>query len=260
VPSPRAVEILARLLDGSTPVDDLAHELVTRCAAALPVTGVGLVLMTKAGPAGTVAVSDGPAHVLEELQFALGEGPSIECSRTGRPVLQPDLARTGPLRWPGFCAGALEAGVRAIFAFPLRVGGIRLGVLGLYRDAPGELSQADQVEALSFADAATALLLHLHAQSPPDAQAAPSETAGVGPADPFAPKLGAITVLEDRAEIHQATGVVAVQASATIAEALVLLRARAYALDRSILELSRDVLEGNVSFTDAYDDDAGTAG
>ena len=67
---------------------------------------------------------------MEDLQFTFGEGPCVECSRTGRPVLQPDLARTGPDRWPGFSAGALEAGIRAIFAWPLRVGGIRLGVFG----------------------------------------------------------------------------------------------------------------------------------
>jgi hypothetical protein len=265
VPSLRAVAILSQLLDGSTPAAELAHELVTRCAAALPVTGVGLVLMTKAGPAGTVAVSDGPAHVLEELQFALGEGPSVECSATGRPVLQPDLARTGPLRWPGFCAGALKAGVGAVFAFPLRVGGIRLGVLGLYRDDPGELAETDQVEALSFADAATALLLHLHSQSPPGEQADRPTTPDPDTAERATsgqenlPRLAGITVLEDRAEIHQATGVVAVQASATIAEALVLLRARAFASDRSILDLSRDVLNGTVSFTDGYDDSEGTA-
>ena len=40
--------------------------------------------------------------------------------------------RTGALA--GLRAGALDAGVRAVFAFPLRMGGIRLGVLDLYRD------------------------------------------------------------------------------------------------------------------------------
>ena len=77
---------------------------------------------------------------MEELQFTLGEGPCVESSGTGRPVLQPDLARTGPARWPGFSAAALEAGIGAVFALPLRVGAIRLGVLDLYRDAVGGLS------------------------------------------------------------------------------------------------------------------------
>jgi hypothetical protein len=234
VPSLRVAQILSQLLDSSTVVEDLPHRLVDLCARSLPVTGVGLILMTSAGPWGTVAVSDGPADVLEELQFAVGEGPCVECSDTGLPVLQPDLARTGPLRWPGFCAGALEAGVAAVFSFPLRVGSIRLGVLDLYRDRAGELQAADLIEALSFADAATALLLHVQAKQ--------SGT-------------GTVAVLEDRAEVHQATGMVAVQAGASLAEALVLLRAHAYATNRSMLELARDVLSGAVTFTDSYDAD-----
>ena len=96
--------------DGVTDVTTLPERLVRACALALPVTGVGLVLMTESGPAGTVAVTDRTAGTMEELQFTLGEGPCVESSATGRPVLQPDLARTGPARWPGFCAGALEAG------------------------------------------------------------------------------------------------------------------------------------------------------
>jgi AmiR/NasT family two-component response regulator len=55
-------------------------------------------------------------------------------------------------------------------------------------------------------------------------------------------------VLDDRAEVHQATGVVSVQAAVGLAEALVLLRARAYADERPLGDLARDVLTGTVSF------------
>jgi hypothetical protein len=41
-------------------------------------------------------------------------------------------------RWPTFLEGAGAAGVRAVFAFPLRIGAITLGALDLYRDRPGE--------------------------------------------------------------------------------------------------------------------------
>jgi hypothetical protein len=84
-----------------------------------------MVLMTESGPVGTVAVTDPTAGTMQELQFTLGEGPCVESSATGRPVLQPDLARTWPARWPVFCVGASEAGIAAIFALPLRIGGIR---------------------------------------------------------------------------------------------------------------------------------------
>jgi hypothetical protein len=210
---------------------------VQACTLAVPVTGVGLVLMTNAGPAGTVAVSDGPAGTMEELQFTLGEGPCVESSRTGRPVLQPDLTSTGPALWPGFSAGALAAGIRAIFAFPLRVGGIRLGVLDLYRDEAGELSESELSEALSFADAATSVLLHLQAEH---------SAIGSGSA--------VIEVVEDRAEVHQASGMISVQAGVDVSEALVLLRARAYATDRPIVDLAADVLSRRVNFAEEPDD------
>lgn len=232
VASVRVSEILSEVIGGSTRDGDLALRLVRACAAALPVTGVGLVLMTDEGPAGTVAITDGAAETMEELQFTLGEGPCVESSQAGRPVLQPDLERTGPARWPAFSAGALEAGIRAIFAFPLRVGGIRLGILDLYRDKAGELSEAQLTDALSFADAAIAVLLHLQARRSADGA-----------------ELGTIPVVEDRAEVHQATGMISVQANIAMSEALVRLRARAYAEERTTLALARDVLSRAIVFS-----------
>jgi hypothetical protein len=215
----------------------LPDSLVRLCAQSLPVSGVGLALMTDEGPAGTVAASDGGALQLEELQFTLGQGPCVDASRTGRPVLAPDLAGTSSRSWPQFAAGADAAGLAAVFAFPLQVGGIRLGVLDLYRETAGELSQSELAGALSFADAATQLLLDLQAQ---------------GTAHGIAPPQ-ALTVLDDRAEVHQATGVVSVRAGVSLARALALLRARAYADGRPIGDLARDVLDGVVGLGE--DDD-----
>jgi GAF domain len=236
----RAVKkILSAVRAGSRDGKDLPDSLVRLCARTLPVSGVGLALMTDDGPAGTVAASDGGALQLEELQFTLGQGPCVDASRTGRPVLAPDLASTSPRSWPQFGAGADTAGLRAVFAFPLQVGGIRLGVLDLYRDTAGELSQRELADALSFADAATQLLLDLQAQ----------DTAqGVPPPH-------ALAVLDDRAEVHQATGVVSVRAGVSLAQALALLRARVYAEQRPIGDLARDVLDGVVHLGEDDDHD-----
>ncbi len=229
--STRTSQILSALTTTSTDLASLPQQLVVTCAETVPVTGVGMVLMTDAGPAGVVAATNGPAARMEELQYTLGEGPCVDSSQTGRPVLQPDLARSGPARWPAFTAGALEAGIAAIYAFPLRVGSIRLGVLDLYRDRPGTLTAREQAEALSFADAATTLLLHLQAQTPPNSLG-----------------VGVIPVIEDRAEVHQATGMIAEQSGVSLASALMMLRARAYASDLPILSLAKNVLAGEVRF------------
>jgi hypothetical protein len=204
---------------------NLPQRLVEACAAALPVTGVGLIVMTDSGPGAMLAATDGAARVMEELQFTLGEGPCVDASRQHRPVLQPDLSETAPQRWPGFAAGALQAGIRAIFAFPLQVGGIRVGVLDLYRDTAGSLDDTELAEALAFADAATTILLHL-----------PTGAEG----EDMHP--GLVALVENRAQVHQATGIVSVQAVLGLAEALLLLRAHAFAAERPILDVARDVI------------------
>ena len=238
VASGRVAQILSEVADRPADEGGLPQRLVMACADAVPVTGAGMVLMSPAGLEVVVAASGGPARLMEELQFTLGEGPGVESSRSGRPVLEPDLTSTGSRRWPAFAAGALEAGINAMFALPLRVGAIRLGVLDLYRDSPGALSTADLAEALSFADAATAILLHLQSQAHPDGD----DVVGIG-----------MHLVEDRAEVHQATGFIAERADVSMTDALTLLRARAYASDRPVTELARDVLSGMVQFTQDED-------
>jgi GAF domain len=243
VPVSNVARILATVLAASRRGEDagasLPQRLCTACAAALPVSGVGLALMTKQGPAGLVAATDGPATTREELQFTLGEGPCVDASRHGHPVLQPELRRTAVSRWPGFGPAALDAGIEAIFAFPLLVGGIRLGVLDLYRDTPGALTSPQMMEALGYADAATRVLLHLQDQMP----------LGGGLHPDLADLDG------NRARVHQATGMVAVQAAVGLTEALLLLRARAYSTGRSINDIAEDVLDGTLHFPPVGDDD-----
>src|SRR5690349_16439315 len=232
--STRVAEILSAVLADTRGAADSAGILVGLCVRAVPVSGVGLALMTDEGPAGTVAASDGGAQRLEELQFTFGEGPCVDASTTGRPVLVPDLAEAESLRWREFGPAARAAGLRAVFALPLQVGGIRLGVLDLYRETAGMLPTGQLAEALCFADAATLLLLHLQA-----------EDSGSG---------NRLAVLDDRAEVHQATGVVSVRAGVSLAQALLLLRARAYREGRPLGGLARDVLDGVVEM-DAQQDD-----
>jgi hypothetical protein len=231
--SARVAAILSAVWAASPDGTGRPYALVRDCARALPVSGVGLALMTDDGPAGTVAATDGSALLLEDLQFTLGEGPCVDASGSGRPVLEPDLAATALRRWPAFADSALAAGVAAVFAFPLRVGAIRVGVLDLYRDSPGVLTSGELADALSFADAATLLLLHEQTRGSDDGQ-----------------QGNAPSVFDDRAEVHQATGVISVQARVGLAEALLLLRARAYADQRPTGEVARDVLAGTLDFSD----------
>lgn len=228
----RVDQILSTLFDGDRD-DATLPELVCEAALrAMPVDGVGLALMSEQGHDGVVAATDGSAQLMEELQFTLGEGPCIDASRDGGPVLQPDFARTGPSRWPMFGPALVDAGVAAIFTIPLHVGAIQLGALDLYRNQAGTLDDDQLAEALAFADSAVILLLHLQKE--------------IGSKEELHPQLA--DALGWQPVVHQSTGMIAIQAAVGLAEALLILRARAFAENRSILDIARDVVARRLKF------------
>jgi hypothetical protein len=178
-------------------------------------------------------VTDGTGGVLAELELTLGEGPSRDVIDSGGPVLASDLssAETGE-RWPGFAPAALLAGVAAVFAFPLRIGAIRAGVMGLYRNRPGPLSAFHLGDALVFADTATLLLMEAQDQT----------ASNGGPGRGGQPE----DLAAHRAEIDQATGMLTEQLGVGIADAFVRLRAYAYAHDLRLGEVARDIVAGRL--------------
>jgi GAF domain-containing protein len=184
-------------------------------------------MVTKAGNRGVVCATDDVSERIEELQFSLGEGPCVDAVSTGVPVLIADLlAPNGAAvdRWPVFMGGAEAAGVRAVFAFPLRIGAITVGALDLYNDQPGDLDGVQLPAALMAADAAALALLHV-------------DTDGTtGFADDFASR-GSYQM-----QVHQATGMVQVQLDVTTEEAFLMLRARAFTLGRSLADVANDVV------------------
>ena len=195
-------------------------------------TGVGVHLV--------LAATEARARELEELEFTLGEGPAVDASRTGGPELVSDLGdREGTARWPAYSSAATEVHLRAQFSFPLQIGSIRLGVLTLFCERAGPLSDADLAHALTFADAATVVLLHLQDVSGGD--------------DELPVDLG--TQFDMTAELHQATGMISVQAGVGMVEALLLLRARAFASGRSAVAVARDVVAGRLNFRRRWDHD-----
>ena len=124
-----------------------------------------------------------------------------------------------------------DVGVRAVFAFPLQVGAGRLGVLDVFRARPGPLSADELRQALTFAEVAVTTLL--------DGQSA----AGPGTA-----AAGLDEAMDGRAELFQAQGMVMVQLGADLAEALVRIRAHAYAHNRPLTEVAADIVAGRLRF------------
>lgn len=210
---------------------DPASSLCLACTDVLDVTGAGLMLVSGGQSLGCVGVSDAVAGVVEQVEYTLGEGPCLEAYRSHTAVFDTDLSDDTVVEWPEFRRGALAAGVRAAFGFPLLVDRTCIGALNLYRDRSGALSDQQIDDAVVAARLASRTLLSWQAEAPPGTVAWQLER-----------------VPNHRMEVRQATGRISVQARVSIADALVLLRAYAFSWDRPISAVAADVSAGRVRF------------
>jgi len=195
--------------------------------------GAGIMLMSGDVCCGSVCTTDKVSDLIEQLQYTLGEGPCLDAYHQDRPVLEPNLGNPSTPRWPAFTGPAVEAGVGAVFGFPLHVGAVRLGALNLYRDRPGSLSDEQHADAMVMADVATEALLVLQADAPPGTLAAELEAGA-----------------DFHYVVHQASGMVAAQLGVSVTDALVRLRAHSFGNDRPLTEVSQDVVARRLHFDD----------
>ena len=190
-------------------------------------------MVTKTGNRGVVCATDDVSARIEDLQFTLGEGPCVDAAQFGAPVMVPDLRTPDDIvvdRWPAFLEGAGAAGVRAVFAFPLRIGAINVGVLDAYRSVPGPLRDGQLRAALLAADAAALALLDIDPTG-----------------DLFSDNADARSTYQ--LQVHQATGIVQVQLGVPTEEAFLMLRARAFALGRPLVDVATDVVARRLRFS-----------
>jgi ANTAR domain len=169
--------------------------------------------------------------VYDELQFIIGEGPCLDSVETRAPVLVPDLAEPDSVRWPLYRPAMLDHKIRGVFAIPVMLAGEFIGALDLFRARPGELPVDQLAGAVVAAELAGAPLLDLMHS---DLQAAVNDPSSDAWAD-----LNALS----RTEVSQATGMLVAQLEIEPAEALVRLRAHAYAINRSATEVARAILD-----------------
>ena len=203
------------------------------CAVAVgsaQLSGGWLAAARGGGPDFVICVTDSVAEQLAELQLMLGEGPCLDVLASAAPVLAADLGdEEFSGRWPAFIPAARRLGAGAVFVFPLVVGAIRAGVMGLYHGSPGPLPAGQLGDLLILADTATVMLLD-GAHGDADGE----DAAGL---DGQAPDLAL-----HRAEIDQATGMLAVQLGVPAGAAFARLRAYAYSQDRRLADVAGDIV------------------
>lgn len=173
-----------------------------------------------------IAATDDLGTLLDDEQFALGDGPTFEAQRSPAPIILDDAhAHRAAARWPVFAKLAQKHSIHGAFAFPLRIGDAYLGVLTAYRDRAGEPSAQQYADGLILASLATAELVR--------------REAGVG-AEPgagiFEPGL------YDQSALQVAAGMVAEALNISIVTALVRIRARAFADDQPVSQTAQQIV------------------
>jgi hypothetical protein len=187
-------------------------------ATACGTRSAALTLVSAASEQLTVAASDESAGAAQELEFLLGEGPARDATAEVRPVTAAGAALA--VRWPGYGPAVTELGIDEVSAVPLGLPGACVGALAVFDPVPG-LAGSD-----SFTEIAEALTrsMILGSDGGPDLY---------GPADL-------------RAKVHQAAGMVSVRLDCPVADALELIKARAFAEGVFALSVAERVLRGEL--------------
>jgi hypothetical protein len=135
-------------------------------------------------------------------------------------------------RWPLYGPAVEELGIHVVAAVPVAVAATTLGALTVFEP---QLDVDDDLE--RFYAAA-------------DTLAASVVTASIGLLQ--AQDTGWLPLLAEadlRPAVHQATGIVTVQAACTTADALALIRAHAFAQNRSVDDVASDIIARRLRLT-----------
>ena len=207
-------------------VIDFLYLLTDRSVRLLAASAAGVVLADPRGELRLAAASSEQAELLELFQLQNDQGPCLECSRTGQPVIVADL--TGPAqRWPRFAEAAVQSGFRTVQALPMRLRDEVIGALNLFRAEPGPFNAADLRIAQALADVATIGLL---------------QERNVRHRDTVAEQLQA--ALNSRVVIEQAKGKLAERLSVDMDRSFTMLRDYARNTNQRLTDVARDFVVG----------------
>jgi len=153
-----AIDGFTSTVVGDFSVDDILRQLLQAATKVLQTDGAGVIVPGPNGGLTRIAfATSGAAEELERLQELLQEGPCRESHRSGRCVNLADLSHEGA--WPAYQRRAVELGVRAVAAIPLRARERGWGVLDVYRAEPIPLGDDELGAVRTLANLATSYLV-----------------------------------------------------------------------------------------------------
>ncbi|UJW28460.1 ANTAR domain-containing protein [Saccharothrix sp. AJ9571] len=228
--------ILARLHHAALNGQHLGAATSLRIAERLGLDALAIDVITAAGTLDLVWCdpADGPAPELDNLQYTLGDGPTLEAAQVDYTVFEPDLTTTDQARWPLFLPAAAQASARAVIAAPLRVHGGISGALTGYRTTPGAMTPGQFRDFHRVRQGLLPLLLQ-------SVQSLLVSDSGRGDG-----------LRRYREEVQQAAGFLAGSLAIPPDQALARLRAHAFHHDRSLTDVARDTLSHRLQLDDHH--------
>jgi GAF domain-containing protein len=220
---------LADTLVEAFDVVDLLTMLVDRCVEVLDVSAGGLMIVAPEGGLHLAASSGEATRIVELFELQSQEGPCLDCFRTGEAVLNEDLT-TADDRWPSFAPVALGAGFRSVHALPMRLRGLVLGALNLFRTDQGPFQPSDVLAAQALADIATIAILQHSATL--EAQVVNQQLS---------------TALNSRIVIEQAKGMLAERAGIGMDQAFSQLRSYARNHNQRLIDVAQSFIDGTLA-------------
>jgi hypothetical protein len=181
-------------------------------------------------------VSNQRVATLEDLQFALGEGPCQDAYRDAAAVSVAEFNHAAVERWPAFISEARATGVEAVFAYPLVAGRSKVGVLTLYQDHSGGLTGEQDADSRAVAEVLAQTILGMQAAAPP----------GMLPVE-------LDKAVAHHAEIHQATGMVSIQLGVSVVDALAAIRAYAFTQGLLVTSVAREIVACRLRFSEDHE-------
>lgn len=220
-------EYLQELVLQSADVEEFLHQLARMSARNLSTTGdvvlCGITLL-RHRKAATVASSSPEAQAMDEIQYAMGDGPCMTASREQTVVHIPDLE--SHTLWPQYVKTVLGHGVRSILAVPFRLDGDTRAALNFYSHRPGRFDQQAVELAHDFVNQ-TSTALQLAVRFAHHSEAAANLRAA----------------LESRTSIDVAVGIIMAQNRCSQDEAFQILKSASNARNIKLQEVASAMVE-----------------
>lgn len=240
----RLISELAQVLAREPVSLPIAERMCRACAAVVKADGAAITLVPASSERVVMGATDPIAARIEDLQEVVAQGPTLHAFTKNQPAefIVPGAGLGPSAQWDRFAESLHDLfGPLTVRAVPIRPGRRRsddvLGVLMLYRRGARRMDpEADAIQLL--ADAIGGALIQVQGGLVPPREFDLSD----GP-------------WSQRAMVHQATGMVVAQLRLTPVDALVLMRAHAYAHDQSLDEVARLILSRELDFTRIDPDD-----